>query len=324
MVESDDISTLMESKAIQNLDYIFNSSEENGSFFDKLKESFILGDKTWAYPFYADTHLILYNRKLIDFKNNTDSYKTLTLNDLKNMDEYVLAKEIIPISWNAYSGYFFLPFMMGFGKENFIEKDGTVRVNDVSSLKAIEYILTLEKESILDISERDAMTALFLEEKTSAIIGGSYMIPYLKSLGIDLGILTLPYNEADNCYIPPLLDIKGFAITRKSKNPVLSRRLIQYITNQKNQEEFCGELFKIPCRSEALDKIYANNGDGEDYSEKLRISVENGIAIPADKAYSVYKSTMWNILRFAISGQMKPQEALDTAQNIIDNNLKSR
>ncbi len=318
MVEADYIATLVESRAIQNIDYVADPENETADHFGKLKESFTLKDKNWAFPFYADTHVIIYNKKLIDFPNEILSKKSLTLMEMKDMGNFLKKDGCIPITWNAYSGYFFIPFIMGFGKDNFIEEDGGININDGHSLSALEYILELADSNVLDISERDAMTALFVEENAASIIGGTYMIPYLKSLGMDIGVLHLPYNESSEKYVSPVLDVKGFSISRKARNPILAKRLIQYLCSEKIQEYFCNQLFKIPCRAESLKKIY---GEGI-YGDVLEMSVSNGIPIPPEKTYSIYKSTLWNTLRFAITGQMTAGESLDAAQKIIDNNLK--
>ena len=43
---------------------------------------------------------------------------------------------------------------------------------------------------------------------------------------------------------------------------------------------------------------------------------------PAEKAYGVYKSTMWKLIRFILTGQMSIEQTLEQGQEIIDSKLE--
>jgi hypothetical protein len=54
----------------------------------------------------------------------------------------------------------------------------------------------------------------------------------------------------------------------------------------------------------------------------MQSSYRQGRAVPPERAYGVYKNTMWKLLRFVFSGRMSVEEVLSTGQRLIDNTLR--
>jgi hypothetical protein len=54
----------------------------------------------------------------------------------------------------------------------------------------------------------------------------------------------------------------------------------------------------------------------------MRAGFRQGAVVPPQRAYGIYKNTMWKLLRFVFSGRMGIEEVLATGQRIIDNKLQ--
>ncbi len=307
MIQSDYLPSLTKAKALQNLDYM-----DSTYLSEKGLKAFRLNGKTWAIPFYFDTQLVFYNRKLISLKPSPG----WTLLDFEStaLDAAQRQKGIIPLAWNAYSAYWLIPFQTGFGKNPFIEADGSLRINDTATIKALEYIMDLQSRRLLQVMERDAMISLFSSGKIAMILSGSYSIPLFTELGLDFDIAPFPFNSETKKALSPLLDYKALAITRKTHNPILSRRLIQYLTGIGVQQRFPIILSKMPADPKAWQIMKEKNR----YHRALTQSSAIGIPVPTEKSYTVYKSTMWKLLRLALTGQMSVREVLTKGQQIID------
>lgn len=332
MVESDYLPSLTAARAIQNLDYMFHVYHPSPPSL-KVSSPSLLGKKgiyaftskghIWAFPFYFDTQFIFYNKKLVP----QSLPETLTLSQLEKI-AYSLQKEgYIPLSWNAYSAYWLLPFQAGFGKKLSGGKISDYTSNKISPIAqiddepteaAVSYLDKIIKQKLLKPMERDAMMSLFTSDRVGFIISGSYSIPDFNRIGLQFGVLPFPYNDKTGIPIPPLLDFKGLAITRKTKHPVLAKRLIQYLTGIGVQIRFPESLSKMPANLRAWETIKEKNNL---YPVFLK-SYETGITVPPTFQYRLYKNTMWKLLRFIFSGKMSVHEALTKGQQIINKNLK--
>ena len=315
MVQADQIYRLEKFKLIQSVNYIFDDLKER--FVDKAEEAFKLDGRIWAIPFYLDTQLVFYNPDLFEKYDVPVPFDNWTIDDMIRMARSFREKGFTGLAWNAYSVYWFIPFQIGFGKKNLVE-DGRINITDEPSIEAVEFINNLKKENLIRIMERDAMVAKFIDGKVAMILSGSFMIPEFMKLGLDFRVIHYPYNPRTKMYISPLLDFKGFAITRKTKNPILARRLIEYLTNIGAQSRFCMKVHKLPVERNVFMMLKEKD---EIFKEAFK-SVEIGTLIPTDPSYKIYKSTMWNLLRLVFAGKLNPREALLKGQRIIDANLK--
>lgn len=316
MVQSDYLPALTESRVLQRLDYF-----ELPGILDKGTAAFTREGSTWAVPFYFDTQLVFYNPELIDLLSGA-AYPAAgwTLDEFEKLCSKLQAAGISPITWNAYSAYWLIPFQIGFGKDSVLEKDGSIVIDDEATEKALDYILWLKDMGYLDIRERDGMMGRFFSGDVAMILSGSYSIPEFERLGIPFETAPYPRNPAAGEFISPLLDFKAFAITRKTRHPVLARRVIEYLSGIGVQQRFCGSVSKLPAHTEAWNITKLQNP----YYETLYESYRIGTIIPPEDSYKIYKNTMWKLLRFAITGEMSVEQTLSEGQNIINNKLKSR
>lgn len=309
MVQSDYLGRLTASEALQPVDYLSTQP-----LLSNGERAFTLDSRQWAVPFYFDSQLVFLNTDLI----HTVPSPRWTLFDFEQTCEDLKEKGVIPSVWNAYSAYWLIPFQKGFGKTDIVEPDGSIVINDEPTKKALHYILSLEEKGYLDTRERDGMISMFISGEIGMILSGSYSIPYFQDLGINFAAVNYPYNEKTGRPLSPMLDFKGFAITRKTRHPILAARLIQFLTGAGVQQRFPIQATKLPTNTETWHLL---RQDDPLYGALLR-SAAVGTVVPPQPSYAIYKNTMWKLLRFVISGQMSVESALDQGQAIINRKLK--
>lgn len=308
MVQSDNVYDLATAKLLQNVDRIDTTSlDEKGKF------AFAIDGKLWALPFYFDAQLVFYDKKRVP----DPTYQTWTTDDLEALATRLRSPGNPPMSWNMYSSYWLLPFALGFGKPSIIDADGAVRPDDPGTAAALVWMMELIRKGLLEPLERDAMVARFASGSLPIILSGSYSIPEFRNIGLDFGVASYPLAAATGFPVSPLLDYKGFAMTRASKSPATSRRLLEYLHGIGVQQRFPSALAKQPANTVA----WEFSRTGNPYFEVLSRSAEIGSVIPPGKGYSIYKNIMWKIIRFILSGSMNVPAALKEARRLIEANM---
>lgn len=310
MIQSDSVADLLNAQALQNLDRI-----EASSLSAKGKEAFRIEGKLWALPFYFDSQLVFYNTKLISEVPKDD----WTLDDMVRIAGPA-AKGRTPLSWNVYSAYWLLSFASGFGKPSVCDADGGVRPDDPGTANALAWMLGLIDSGRLEALERDAMVARFASGEIGMILSGSYSIPEFERIGLDFAVAAYPTVASTGRPVAPLLDFKGFAMSRGCRSPVSAQRLLEYLGGIGVQQRFSGALSKMPANEQAWEASKESNR----YHAQLSRSAEIGLVIPPGPGYAVYKNIMWKMLRFVLSGMMGSDEALAEARRLIDANLKAK
>lgn len=311
MLAGSDLPSLIAAGGLQNLDYMIPPNT-----MTKGIDSFTLQEKTWAIPFYFDSQLIFYRGDLIAKTELPGDFTPSgwNLEKFEALLESLKRRAIEPISWNVYSAYWLIPFQLGFGKTSLIEDDGGIIINDGPTKHALEYILDLQDRKLLSEKERDGMVSSFISGDVGMILSGSYSIPEFETIKLPFGVLPYPYNEGTGKYISPVLDFKGFAITKRTKRPILARRLIQYLTGLGVQQRFPPAMAKLPVHTGA----WEISENANPYYSVLARSMEIGTPLPPEKAYNIYKNTMWKLLRFVLTRQMGIEEVLEEGQSIMD------
>ena len=308
MIQSDNLADLLSAQALQPLERI-----EADTLSAKGRDAFMLDGRLWALPFYFDSQLVFYNTRLVSEAPPED----WTLDDLERIADSIAAAGRTPLSWNLYSAYWLLSFASGFGKPSISDPDGGVRPDDQGTQKALAWMLDMIESGRLEALERDAMIARFASGEIGMILSGSYSIPEFERIGLDFAVAPYPRVPATGRSVAPLLDFKGFAMSRSSRSPVSAQRLLEHLCGIGVQQRFSSALSKLPANDQAWDVASNSNR----YYAQLSRSAEIGLVIPPGPGYSIYKNIMWKILRFILSGAMETNEALAEARRLIDANL---
>ena len=305
MIQSDYVPALAGGKLIQSVDWFRMDELEPKGY-----EAFRSEGHSWAVPFYYDAQLVFYNKALVKSAPPAD----WCLDDMAALARPLKGRVKAPLAWNVYSAYWLLPFMLGFGKDSVVDPDGGMTVNDKPTADALHALLGLMDEGILEPAERDAMVAWFASGQAGFILAGSYSIPQFSKLGIDFGVAPYPLARKGGKPIAPMLDFKGFAVSRRTEKPVLARRLVQALVSQGFQTRFTSALGKLPASLAALENSRGRNP----WYPQLKRSAEVGAIVPPADSYTVFKNIMWKLLRFILTGQQTVEETLATAQRLID------
>jgi arabinogalactan oligomer/maltooligosaccharide transport system substrate-binding protein len=305
MIQSDYVPALAGGKLIQSVDWFRMDELEPKGY-----EAFRSEGHSWAVPFYYDAQLVFYNKALVKSAPPVD----WCLDDMAALARPLKGRVKAPLAWNVYSAYWLLPFMLGFGKDSVVDPDGGMTVNDRPTADALHALLGLMDEGLLEPAERDAMVAWFASGQAGFILAGSYSIPQFSKLGIDFGVAPYPLARRGGKPIAPMLDFKGFAVSRRTERPVLARRLVQALVSQGFQTRFTSALGKLPASLAALENSRGRNP----WYPQLKRSAEVGAIVPPADSYTVFKNIMWKLLRFILTGQQTVEETLATAQRLID------
>ncbi len=302
MVQSDYLNDLSSAGALQELDGLrlpFSAA--------KGLDAFRLGGRLYAAPFYCDAQLVFYSTALI----REAPREGWTLAD---MERAALASGArTPAAWNAYSAYWFLPFVSGFGGRPFASGSGDADFDGPGWLGSLDWLRGALSRGFLVPMERDAMTAFFASGRAAFILSGSYSIPEFKRLRLPFAVAPFPLARAGGRPLAPMLDYKGFAVPRGARSPMLARRLAQYLSSPGIQARFCAPLAKLPANEAAWALLPAD----DPYLEAVRASYEVGLAVPAHPAYGELKNALWKLLRLWLEGSMGAQELVAAARTIL-------
>ena len=306
MIQSDFLADLVENDTLQPVD-----STVSATAVEKGRAAFAYADRIWAQPFYFDSHLLFFNPELLP----EASASPWTLADMEAACADVRNSAALPIAWNAYSAYWLTPFALGFGKNRIVGDQGYVVVDDQPTHDALNYILYLRERGYLEVMERDAMTAYFTSGRVAMILSGSYAIPQFERLGIAFGVRPYPAVPGSDRHVVPFLDFKGLAVPHRARHPVLARRLIQHLSTPAVQAELALSLRKMPAERPAWEMIR----ELHPHFDVMEYSYEIGTPVPSERAYTVYKSLMWRLLRFVFTDQMTTEEVLRTGDDLLRN-----
>ncbi|MGD9939706.1 MAG: extracellular solute-binding protein [Clostridia bacterium] len=304
MVQSDYLPDLVAAGALQELDSLVLAAD--GA---KARQAFTLQRRLLAAPFYCDTQLVFYSTRLV----GTAPAAGWTLADMEALGKASGAK--VPAAWNAYSSYWLLPFVSGFGRNPVIGADGRMNLADPAYAKALGYLEEAIDRGFLTPMEREAMMAYFSSGRAAFILSGSYSLPEFRRLELPFGIAPFPLTEKGGRPVAPLLDYKGFAVTRGTRNPVLARRLVQYLSIPYVQAGFCATQGKLPADHAAWELM-----PPDPYRPVLEASYKAGMVVPPEPAYGDFKNAMWKLIRLYFNGSISLEETIDSGRTILGEN----
>ncbi len=302
MIQSDYLADLRDAGSLQELD-----SLRLPAGAAKGKDAFSLDGRLYAAPFYCDAQLVFYSTKLV----KAPPPEGWTLDDMERLA--MASGASVPAAWNAYSSYWFLPFAAGFGSAPFAQGSGSADFDGPGWLEALAWMKGATERGFLVPMERDAMMAYFSSGKAAFILSGSYSIPEFARLGLPFAVAPFPLTAEGAKPLAPMLDYKGFAVTRNSRSPMLARRLAQYLSSPRMQARFCAPLGKLPANEDAWSFM---PGDSP-YLAAVQASYKAGIAVPAHPAYGDLKNTLWKLLRLWFDGSIDAAELIRSARTIL-------
>ena len=276
----------------------------------------------WGLPLWFDSIMLYYNKDLFDA--NGVSYPLENWTDAEFLDAAMeltdrSENQIYGLVWATISPYMWPAFQYGFG-HGALYQDGMIIVNDTSSYDAMQYIYDLKYNSRVvnyDDNSGDASQA-FITNKGAMLIYGGWFIPALEELGVNYGFQVLPSITSTGERISPMVEIKGWGISKDTDHSDLCFEIINYLTSVETQEEMIVEEFKVPTLTELIESSIVVD------DPRMQVQLDQILYsqyYPLDPIYNFYSDYMRAALQFILLDHHDIQISLDNAQAGIYANL---
>ncbi|MHA1223621.1 MAG: sugar ABC transporter substrate-binding protein, partial [Candidatus Heimdallarchaeaceae archaeon] len=217
----------------------------------------------WGLPLWFDSILLFYNKDLFD--THGLAYPQANWTDVELLDAAVeltdyLTNETFGLVWPTISPYMWPAFQYGFDHGP-LYQNGTIIVNDTASYNAVKFIYDLKYDSaVVGYDDTiDAVTDAFITNKGAMLIYGGWYIPTLDELGVNYGIQVLPTISSTGERISPMVEVKGWGISKDTEYTDLCFDIIKFLSSKELQEDMIREEFKVPTNIELLNSPIVQN-----------------------------------------------------------------
>lgn len=267
----------------------------------------------WGVPQVTDCLALMYNKKI--FKDNNFEVP-------KTASELVeIGKKLTDTSKSKYGffyrgdPYWFLPFLWSFGG-GMVSDNMDIQINSEGSVKALQYLLDLRiKEKIMPqvvdfANDYDNQQTGFKTGKYAMIVNGPWSTSDI--LGgsefknpDNLGITRIPAGEKG--FASPVGG-HNYVISSNTKNLEETWKLVDFLTQPKNQAKFAIRNNLLPTRKDTYDlPDVKNNHLISDFKYVLEAATNRPV-IPEGGALFV---DMKQPYQAALLGEKEPKQALD-------------
>lgn len=272
-------------------------------------------NQIWGLPLWFDSILLFYNKDMFDAKgveypltNWTDINlleKALELTDRSINQEYGLV-------WATISPYMWPAFQYGFGHGE-LYQDGSIIINDTASYNAVKFIYDLKYfYRCVDYDENSfSATQAFVTNKGAMLIYGGWYIPTLNEESINYGVQVLPKINVTNENITPMVEIKGWGISKDADEKDICFDIITYLSGKEVQQELIEQEYKVPTNLELIKSPLVTDNV---LIQKQIDQIENSQFYPLDPIYNIYSDYMRAALQFTLLDHVDIQIALNQAQ----------
>lgn len=277
-------------------------------------------NELWGLPFWFDSILLLYNKNLFDA--NSHSYPNENWTDVEFLETALnltnRPEDIYGLAWATISPYMWPAFQYGFDHGP-LYQGGDIVVNDTASVNSLEYIYDLKyvQRCVKYDDSSSSATQAFITNKAAMIIYGGWYIPTLNDLDFNYGVEILPKISSTNQRLTPMVEVKGYGMSKDTKNPDVCFDIIKYLTSASVQENMLTDEFKVPTLKELVSSSLVQD-------EPLILKQIEQIAYsqyyPLDPYYIVYSDFMRAALTFILLDHQDIQSTLDDTQQNIEAN----
>ncbi len=315
---------------LADLEYIkpltpFLTPQKEAEFLPSSIDGLSYDNELWGLPLWFDSILLYYNKKMFDQAGL--SYPNSSWTDIELINAAVeltdrsAENKIYGLVWASISPYMWPAFQYGFGHGPLYQNDGIV-VNDTTSVDAMEFIYDLKfyHRCLFYDDSSNSATQAFIADKGAMLIYGGWYTPTLDALEVDYGMEILPLISSTNKRITPMVEIKGWGISKDAKNSSLCYDIISFLTNKETQEKLIEDEKKVPTLLELINSpTILNNPIIKPQIEQIEYSQYH----PLDPIYNIYSDYMRAALQFILVDLEDIQTTLDEAQAGINANAGS-
>ncbi len=319
-----------------NLQEYIDGGDENieDRFYPQLWDTVVYEDEAYGLPFNTDTHVLFYNKDLFEEAGLDPNSPPETWEEL---EEYARALDVqdgdnwerfgfYPL-WNLGTDIWAINADNG---RSWFDEEENVTINTPEKVSALEWILDWQEH--YGESNINAYEAEFGSGVTDPFISG-----LLAMRGQNINYYTdLRENAPDdfNFGVAPLPEYEegsgnwswggGFVleIPYGAEHPEESYEFMEYATSTEVQERFGLNSFDIMANQEANENLVEHpelDEEGQMIYELADTNFENTVITPVPLTAPDYLSLVNGPLDEALLGNLTPQEALDQAQESVEN-----
>lgn len=316
---------MAEEGALADLEPLVNDVIKK-SYIPNIWKSSSVGTKTYGFPWYLSTAMTIYNKELFQ-KAGLDANKPpQTFEDLEKMGQAVKEKT---------GKYIFMPNFGDSGKfiEFMVQQGIAILSEDKTKAifatdeaeKFVDFWINLTKKGIIpkeSITQghREAIDK-FQAGETAMLVSGPQFLNIIKQnapkLYEQVGVSTQLTGKSNKIGV----GVMNLVIPDKSKNKDEAVKLAQFVTNGKNQLEFCKLVTILPSVTDSLnDSYFTKLSDKPTLEEQARKTsaeqLKNAtVLLPSVKKWAELSKVFDQYFQEAFLGQMKTKEALAKAQD---------
>ncbi|TFG09829.1 extracellular solute-binding protein, partial [Candidatus Heimdallarchaeota archaeon] len=304
---------------IQSLTNFLLPSEES-EYIDSAINGLSYKNELWGLPLWFDSILLLYNKDMFD--SHALSYPQENWTDIEFLNAALTLtnrpENVYGLSWATISPYMWPAFQYGFGHGP-LYQNGNIIVNDTASVDSLQYIYDLKwvHRCVKYDDSSSSATQAFITSKAGMIIYGGWYIPSLIELEFNFGIEVLPLISTTNQRISPMVEVKGFGMSKDTKYSDVCYDIIRYLTSKTVQENMLIDEFKVPTLKSLENSDLVQN---EPRILKQLEQIEFSQYYPIDPYYIFYSEYMRAALTFILEDHYDIQTTLNEAQQNIEAN----
>jgi ABC-type glycerol-3-phosphate transport system substrate-binding protein len=271
----------------------------------------IWNGRTYAYPWVVDTRVWYANKSLLQRSGMSSVPQTLP--DLLRIAEAIQNAGAAGVGTNGPDANRLykkiLPLMWTFGGD-VLDARGKPVINSPANVQALEFYLACSRTGIIETQRQ--IDAAFVQGSVGFWNSGSWLISKLASTNVSYETFTMPGIDGR-----PGVSFAGgeyLAASQSTKQGVLARQFIRYMTAGKNAVAFCSSVNEAGFPAE---RAYFND------SSLIRIpakavfakQLESARMTPVHPRWLDIQSVIEEAVVEALYGKASASEALNAAQD---------
>ncbi len=274
-------------------------------------------------PASQDCLSLLYNKALFDMNDVDHPTSNWTTEDLLQSSITLTTGNQHGIAFPSKSPYWWFAFQSGFGGDLFTEGSSSLASN--GSAESLNFTLNFELEHELFPAGTgvEQMENLFMESKAAMIIDGPWNWAEYQAARLQIGQVLLPLNYDSSERMSPMVNFKGYSISKQSEDKEAAFKLISWLSSASVQKEFAIQTYTMPTLIEVYDDDQiTNNSIISGFIEQLKVGFPAPIDDEMGLVYSYLPDAIESTYQWISSegDEGNPSHiSLDLAQEAIDN-----
>lgn len=277
------------------------------NFLPVSLKAFRYKGRLYGYPYAVESIALFYNKNLVkEVPKTFEELEALALkiNDpKKNMYGFLYDFKTFFFSFpilNASGGYIF-----GETEKGLNPKD--VGINQQGFIDGLTFLQGLNSNGLIPSStDRGIAFENFKAQKLAFTIDGPWAIKDLEAAKVPYGIAVLPTFKGK--VAKPFVGVHGFMIRRSSTNKLRAKEFVEkYLMSKNAIKLFYQYDNRAPSRVDVLNELGATDKN----LETLKMSAQNGVAMPNIPQMSSVWAAMGKALSLSLEQKMPAKESLN-------------